>query len=174
MKWCEHWLAPEQWRKWWKKNKLVLVLILAGVALLALPTRETGQSKTEATQSAAEEETFSLDQLEERLAQAISRIQGAGQASVVLSLDQGVERVLATDTVEEQGEDSRTQEQTTVVYSGKEGEDVAVLTQYYPSFRGALVVCPGGEDPQVRLAVTQAVSALTGLGSDRITVCAGE
>lgn len=174
MKWCENWLAPEQWRKWWKKNKLVLVLILAGVALLALPTRETGQSKIEATQSAAEEETFSLDQLEERLAQAISRIQGAGQASVVLSLDQGVERVLATDTVEEQGEDSRTQEQTTVVYSGKEGEDVAVLTQYYPSFRGALVVCPGGEDPQVRLAVTQAVSALTGLGSDRITVCAGE
>ena len=51
---------------------------------------------------------------------------------------------------------------------------MVVRTQYYPSFRGALVVCPGGDDPQVQLAITQAVSALTGLGSDRITICAGD
>ena len=35
---------------------------------------------------------------------------------------------------------------------------------------GAVVVCDGGDDAAVRLAVTQAVSAYTGLGSDRITV----
>lgn len=174
MKWSVKLPTGEQWRKWLGQYKLVLVLILAGVVLLAWPTGGVGSDKAEPEQSAAEEEAFSLDELEGRLEQAISRIQGAGKATVVLALDQGVERVLATDTLEEQGEDSRTQEKTTVVYSGKEGEDVAVLTQYYPSFRGALVVCPGGEDPQVRLAVTQAVSALTGLGSDRITVCAGE
>ena len=29
------------------------------------------------------------------------------------------------------------------------------------------------QDPAVRLALTQAVAALTGLGSDRITVCKG-
>ena len=115
-----------------------------------------------------------VEELEQRLAQAISRIQGAGDATVLLSLDQGVERVLAEDRVEEQGEKESSQEQTTVICDGEDGEEVVLLTQYYPSFRGALVVCPGGDDPQVQLAITQAVSALTGLGSDRITICAGD
>ena len=43
----------------------------------------------------------------------------------------------------------------------------------YPVFQGALVVCEGADQAQVRLAMTQAVSALTGLGTDRITICKG-
>ena len=39
-----------------------------------------------------------------------------------------------------------------------------------PVYRGALVVCQGGNQPAVRLAVTEAVAALTGLTADRITV----
>lgn len=35
---------------------------------------------------------------------------------------------------------------------------------------GAAVVCDGADSPQVRLAVVEAVSAYTGLGSDKITV----
>lgn len=175
MKWSGKLPTQEQWRKWLGKYKLVLVLVLAGVVLLAWPAQRAKSGNTDQGETeVVEEEVFSLEELEERLAQAISRIQGAGDSTVLLSLDQGVERVLATDTLEEQGEDSRKQEQITVVYSGKDGEEVALVTQYYPSFRGALVVCPGGDDPQVQLAITQAVSALTGLGSDRITICAGD
>ena len=98
----------------------------------------------------------------------------AGISPLVYTMAQGVERVLAEDRVEEQGEKESSQEQTTVICDGEDGEEVVLLTQYYPSFRGALVVCPGGDDPQVQLAITQAVSALTGLGSDRITICAGD
>ena len=35
---------------------------------------------------------------------------------------------------------------------------------------GAVIVAEGGEDPTVALALTRAVSAVTGLGADRITV----
>lgn len=44
------------------------------------------------------------------------------------------------------------------------------------SRNGAVVVCAGAEDARVRLDVTMAVSAYTGLGSDRILVvyAAGE
>lgn len=35
---------------------------------------------------------------------------------------------------------------------------------------GAVVVCAGADDPAVRLDVTHAVSAYTGLGSNKITV----
>ena len=51
------------------------------------------------------------------------------------------------------------------------GEDTVVVTrQQYPTYRGALVVCQGGDQADVRLAVTEAVAALTGLSSDRVTV----
>ena len=39
-----------------------------------------------------------------------------------------------------------------------------------PTFRGAVVLCDGAENAEVRLAVTQAVGAVCGLSSDRITV----
>ena len=35
---------------------------------------------------------------------------------------------------------------------------------------GAVVVCTGADSPEVRLGVTQAVAAYTGLGSDKITI----
>lgn len=174
MKW--NWNMPNgaQWRSWLRQYKLVLVLAVVGLVLVAWPTQRTATSGPDTQGQEAEEESFSVEELEQRLAQAISRIQGAGDATVLLSLDQGVERVLAEDRVEEQGEKESSQEQTTVICDGEDGEEVVLLTQYYPSFRGALVVCPGGDDPQVQLAITQAVSALTGLGSDRITICAGD
>lgn len=164
----------ERWRSWLRQYKLVLVLAVVGLVLVAWPTQRTATSGPDTQGQKAEEESFSVEELEQRLAQAISRIQGAGDATVLLSLDKGVERVLAEDRVEEQGEKESSQEQTTVICDGEDGEEVVLLTQYYPSFRGALVVCPGGDDPQVQLAITQAVSALTGLGSDRITICAGD
>ena len=49
-------------------------------------------------------------------------------------------------------------------------EDVVVTEQTYPVYQGAVVVCQGAGDSGVHLAVVQAVSVLTGLGSDKITV----
>ena len=47
---------------------------------------------------------------------------------------------------------------------------MVVTQEMYPQYRGALVVCEGGGNDAVRLQVISAVSALTGLGSDRIAV----
>ena len=57
----------------------------------------------------------------------------------------------------------------TVVTPG-EVVDVVVTEQTYPVYQGAVVVCQGAGDSGVHLAVVQAVSVLTGLGSDKITV----
>ena len=61
-----------------------------------------------------------------------------------------------------------------LVLSGGGAEEVVVTEEVYPTFRGALVVCQGAGDPAVKLTVTEAVSALTGLGSDRICVVQGQ
>ena len=51
-----------------------------------------------------------------------------------------------------------------------DGEEVVVTKSIYPVYRGALVVCDGGDEARVKLAVTEAVTALTGLSADRVTV----
>jgi stage III sporulation protein AG len=35
---------------------------------------------------------------------------------------------------------------------------------------GAIVVCQGGDQPTVRLAILDAVSKVTGLGADKISI----
>lgn len=63
---------------------------------------------------------------------------------------------------------SRTSEP--VLLDGGDREETVVTRMAYPTYRGALVVCQGGDRADVKLAVTEAVSALTGLSSDRVTV----
>ena len=53
---------------------------------------------------------------------------------------------------------------------GSAGDEAVVVRRMAPTYRGALIVCEGGDRADVRLAVTEAVAALTGLSSDRVTV----
>ena len=159
----------------WKlldQYKYILIVIAAGVILLLWPTGDREQ-KVEAGQGALAGGVFDLSALEEKLSQTLSKVEGAGEVTVTLSVKNGMEQVLASDrttSVTERG--SSVEEETVLVNSGGSQEAV-LLTQRYPTFQGALVVCQGGDDPAVRLLLTQAVSALTGLGADRITVCKG-
>ena len=79
------------------------------------------------------------------------------------------ERVPEDATLSARGEEySRKFE--TVLVDGANGDEVVVRRTISPIYRGALVVCGGGDRPSVRLAVTQAVSALTGLPASRVAV----
>lgn len=153
------------------KYQYVLILLLVGVLLLALPT---GEKKTEAPEPSDPvngAETSCWSGLEERLESALRQIEGAGEVSVVLAMKAGPRQVLAQEG--KVGENSH--ETTTVLASGSAGVREPVRIQELgPSYQGALVVAQGADDPQVRLALSQAVSALTGLGADKITICKGK
>ena len=67
------------------------------------------------------------------------------------------------------GED--TQQKTTAVLQQNGSERTPVVRKtLYPVYQGAVVVCEGAERAAVRLAIVEAVSSLTGLGSDKISV----
>lgn len=155
------------------KYQYVLILLLVGVFLLALPI---GGKKPDATpevksQAGGEDTALSWTDLEERLEKALSQIEGVGEVRVVLTLKEGPRQVLAQEG--KVGENSH--ETTTVLASPSSGVREPVTVQELgPSYQGALVVAQGADDPQVRLALSQAVSALTGLGADKITICKGK
>ncbi len=154
--------------------KYVLLVALAGLALLLLPT--SGSEEQEQEQAVAgEEEDFSVEALEERLSAVLSQVEGAGEVTVMLTVENGVQRVLAQNETSQRSDGEVSQEiETVVISSGSSQQEVVLIGQIYPTFQGALVVASGAADPAVCLKLTQAVAALTGLGTDKISICEGK
>lgn len=151
--------------------KYVLLVILVGSTLLLLPEGGGDGEERTAPPSAVEGETFDLPAFEARLANTLSRVEGAGKVQVVLTLRDSGRRELAQDVERDEGGGYAT---STVTVSGSDrGETVVQVERTAPRFQGALVVCPGGGDPEVQLSISKAVSVLTGLGADKISVCKG-
>ena len=154
-----------------KKYRAVLAILLAGVLLLA-----SGRGgKTEQMQTADTEvpsaQTFDLNDFRQELEARLTAIDGAGCVELMLSLEQTEEAVYAVNTRQTSGSDSRSLESdVSVVSNGSCGETPVTVKNLLPTFRGAVVLCDGADDAAVRLAVTQAVGTVCGIGSDKITV----
>lgn len=113
--------------------------------------------------------------LERRLEEALSQVQGVGEADVILTLKSGPQKILAQDSetsISERGTESSVS--SVLISRGSGEEDAIVVQQLSPQYQGALVICSGGDNPEVRLRLVEAVSALTGLGADKISVCKGK
>lgn len=155
------------------RYKYVFLVIAVGMLLLLLPLSEEG--KTASQENLQLEEDFSVDALEKQLGEILSEINGAGRVNVMLTVESGMKRVFAQDVLIDQEDNAVQREtETVVVSSGTGTEETVLVQQIYPQFQGALVVADGGGDPSVRLALTEAVAALTGLGADKISVCKGK
>ena len=168
----KQWKLPEAAKVWklLEQYKYVLLVIAAGLVLLLLPT---GERQAQPDRVDAAQDEFDLKELEEKLSQTLSQVDGAGKVTVTLTMKSGMEQVLASDRTTTVNERGSSVEEETVLRSTGSGEEALLITRKYPVFQGALVVCEGGDDPAIRLTMTQAVSALTGLGADKITVCKG-
>ena len=152
------------------KYRLVWLVIGLGLVLLLLPFG--GENEQSETGPDRESSDFDLAETEKRLADALSRIDGAGDVTVLLTVQNGPRRVLAED-VDRDGGDQRST-QTVVLSKGSGQQETVTVQEVFPRYQGALLVCEGGDDPVVRLRLTEAVSALTGLGADKISISKGK
>ena len=164
-------------RKIWDRYKYAALVALIGAGLLLWP----GIGGQEAPSPKRGEEDRSggdVRQIQQEMEEILGAMSGVGQVKVMLTVDSDGERQLAQDTQLSYSGDTAAPEDysrksETVLVDASGGDEAVVVRTTYPTYRGALVVCQGGGDPEVRLLVTRAVCALTGLGADRVTVCKG-
>ena len=157
-------LNLRQVRKLAEQNKVLLLVLLLGLGIILWPARGGGREEMPVPEQTAHPLAFSLEEKETRIANALSQIEGAGDVVVVLSLRTSLEQEVAVD------EDSGGRRATVTIAAGSGVQSEVTLRYRYPEFRGALIVSEGAVNATVRLQITQAVAALTGLGTDRITV----
>lgn len=147
-----------------KKFRLPILFAALGVVLLLLP-----MGKPQATSST--ERATAADQAadESRLASILKTIDGVGAVQVMLTLKNDGRTEFQTD-VRTTVRDSESETHAETVFSGGSHGDALIRSVTRPEYRGALIVCRGAGDPQVRLDLIRAVGSLTGLTSDKITV----
>jgi len=151
----------EQGKALFRKYRYGLLVLLAGLALMAVPEKEEPAAVTPSASQPAK------TTVGEELEAILSRIQGAGKVQVLLTEYKGQEILYQTDT--DRSETSLRQD--TVILSGTDREEGGLIRQTNPPvYLGALIVCQGGDNPRVKLAIVEAVMSVTGLKSTEITV----
>ena len=156
----------------WERYKWAVLVILAGVVALLWPSGGTKETST--AQSTAVAALGDPEALQEEMEEILSHISGVGEVRLLLTVETYGERQLAGNTETSYSGSASAPEDFSrsweAVMAQDGGQTPVVTTTRYPTYRGALVVCQGGDQASVRLAVTEAVTALTGLPADRVSV----
>lgn len=153
------WFGSEQIKRFIAKYTYAFLILLVGIFLMLVPT----SSQNTPIVPQATEENASHEKLQDYLAEILSLMDGAGKVRVMLTTASSEKTIYQTDTTSA-GED-------TVILTDNNRNQLGLISQIQsPCYQGAIIVCQGADRPAVKLEITQAVSKVTGLSYDRITV----
>lgn len=168
------------------KNPKVLLLVgLAGIALICLSSFIGGGEKAENKAPSAEEitaEEYRAD-LEESVGEIVKSITGNDNVKVVITLESGIkysyadikEGVSENKTASNSESISSEVKQTYItVKTANGGEEALLVTTEMPEVRGVAIVCEGGDDEQINEKIQNAVTAALNITSKRVYIAGGK
>lgn len=156
----------EKIKPFWNKFKYAIIILFVGIALLLIPEKREQETKNTVTVK-SENQNINLD----ALTNILRSVDGAGDVKVLLSTALGEETIYQTNKDTTVSTDGNTTKVETVIVTDTQRNETGLITQINPPvYLGAIVVCQGADSPTVRLALTQAVAKITGLGTDNICV----
>lgn len=198
----DKWLKDKDFKKWFKKeNLIVLILVGALLVIIALPTKgdegsESGSDTQAGVQNptvvsaeddAAEAAAYSDDeyarQLEQRLEDILSGMEGVGQVNVMITLKSSTEQIVekeqpylrsSTTESDSQGGNrlvSQTEMEENTVYKtdGSISEPYVIKT-LPPKIEGVVVVAQGAGTGTVNRIIVETVQALFGVEAHKVKV----
>ena len=143
----------------------VILLVLGNTHLFSKGEEPTPADRPGTGVVARTTEEYRAD-LEARMEAICSQVAGVGNVEVAVMLDGGFSYVYATDKKTNSSGESLSY----VTVGSGDRESLVYLTEKAPAIVGIGVVCTGGMDPTVRREVTSLLSAVFGIGSNKIYV----
>ena len=169
--------GPEKW----------IILIGVGVLLIiiAIPTDKKSEEKKPLTNSqteAADKITYEAD-MEKKLQEILSKVEGAGNVNVMITWDESEEIVLQTESsheaslTEETDSDGGTRSiksnkysNSTLLSGGSTSGEPYVIKQNYPKVLGVVVLAQGAGSANIQSQISEAVQALFDIPAHKIKV----
>ncbi len=161
-----------------KGRRIVVAGAVAVMLLLLLSTVSCDRGAKNVTEpySSGENAAEIERELEQRLTRLVSQIDGAGEVTVMVTLDTVSERVFEKDRRSESSSESKpegsaqsSESETEVVLAGSSKEPLQIGT-VQPKVRGAAVVCTGASDPVVKERVANTVAKALNIGLSKVYV----
>lgn len=149
---------------WISKNKYVILVLVIGLCFMLIPLKSEREPETVQTTEPVQTD------ITQELSRILSQIQGAGKVQVMLTVRVGQTTVYQTDRTESGGETGSLSQDTVIVTDSNRTQQGLVQRVDPPEYLGAIVVCSGADSAAVRLSILEAVSRITGLGADKISV----
>lgn len=192
-----------------RKDQLV-VMVLCGILLcvIALPAKEKESSSSAGKSNISDRSSVTIgksaqsseepdgilpegadalsytDYWEEKLKKSLSRIEGAGEVEVLITLRESEERVLEKDIPEQVSETTeadaeggsrmiseRRQEEATVYTVNGAGQNVPYVRKVIqPVVEGVVVIAQGGDSEIVKQNIIETIQVLFGIEANKIRV----
>lgn len=128
-----------------KIRKIIIVAGIVGILLIFVSSYiDTGTEKSREEDKGFSVTTYST-KIENDLQAVISKIEGAGETNVLLTMENSVEYVYLDDST------TKTKE-------------------IEPRIRGVLVVCKGGDEPVVVERITEAVTKVLDISTAKVCI----
>ena len=159
------------------RNKRLRIAVCAALALFAallfltsgvFRPQKTGSAPT--VQESPAPNADAAGSIERRLETVLSRMAGVGKVTVMLTLDQTEEQVLAVDGRSSSSETGSSTESRPATVSEDGKESPIVLTERLPRVRGVIVVAEGAANISVRMNISAAVSTVLGIDEKCVEV----
>jgi stage III sporulation protein AG len=149
-----------------RKYRYPILILAIGILLMCFAGKK--EESAPVTQSVTAPAQMDLGK---ELCDILSKIKGAGKVQVLLTVAASETTIYQYDQDTSSTAESNTVRKETVIITDSDRNQQPLITQIKPPvYRGAIIVCQGGDNPQIRLAIVEAVSRATGLGADSISV----
>lgn len=150
-----------------QKYKYAFIIFIVGILLMIVPGNLLGSEDRGEVREVVEQSSSVQQELEEIL----SYIEGAGTVRVMLKELSGEETIYeVNEDISVSDSSSDTKIDVITITDQNRNEHGLIKQVNPPKYQGAVILCQGGDDPSVKLAITDAVSKITGLGADKIAV----
>ncbi len=136
---------------------IVALLLIIGANVLS------GSDKSETASDPVSEYVYSL---ERKLESLLAKVDGAGKVSVAISVESGMETVLAMTTTTKETSAGREIVSTPVMVNGK----TVVLKEKYPEITGVLIIAEGAGSISVYTKIQQAALSLLNVKVGQIEI----
>lgn len=157
----------------------IVIVLISAMILIAISSFSTSKKEADSKTNTLEDYCANL---EARLNQVLSKIEGVGEVSSMITLEGGFQQKLAyneensTTTGEKNGSTTQnTSSSQSVIYITQNGvETPLVLYEENPKIAGVVVVSSGAKDVKVKLDIIRAVSTLLNVQASCIEVLVGK
>lgn len=146
-----------------KKIHYFIIIILAVIAIFVCVGGF--EKKENAEQVILGSDEYVLD-LEKRLSKTLSEVEGAGDVSVIITVESGMETVLATEKTITETNGGKEVVESPIIINGK----TVVLKELYPKINGVVIVAEGANNITVMRKIQQATTSLLGVDLGRIEI----